>query len=243
MRPYIICHMITSLDGSILPDQWHSTAEVSVDAMIERHYDHCADSFKAQGWIVGRETMSHYVPGVADESVSDEKGFIAAQWREDNLKPANGKPLAIAFDPKGRLRPETAELDGEHLVLVLGAQAPTYAIEHLQRAGVSYLFAGQQGDDVLQALEKISAFYGVERLLLQGGAITNGHFLRAGAIDEISTLVCPALDGATTFKGIFQSTDSESQTTVAAPLNTHFLGYSILEDGVIWSKYRLTAAR
>jgi riboflavin biosynthesis pyrimidine reductase len=36
----------------------------------------------------------------------------------------------------------------------------------------------------------------MERLLLEGGGKSNGSFLRAGLIDEISLAVCPAVDGA-----------------------------------------------
>ena len=36
----------------------------------------------------------------------------------------------------------------------------------------------------------------MKRLLLEGGGGTNGAFLRAGLIDELSLILCPAVDGA-----------------------------------------------
>jgi len=45
----------------------------------------------------------------------------------------------------------------------------------------------------------------LKRLLLEGGGGSNGAFLRAGLIDEISLAICPAVDGA---KGAPSSLDS-----------------------------------
>jgi riboflavin biosynthesis pyrimidine reductase len=46
------------------------------------------------------------------------------------------------------------------------------------------------------ALEILNRELGLERLLLEGGGGSNGAFLRAGLIDEISLAICPAIDGA-----------------------------------------------
>jgi riboflavin biosynthesis pyrimidine reductase len=66
----------------------------------------------------------------------------------------------------------------------------------LRRDGVSYIFAGERELDLALALEILNRELGIERLLLEGGGKSNGSFLRAGLIDEISLAVCPAVDGA-----------------------------------------------
>ena len=58
MRPYIICHMGTSIDGGLHPSRFtQAAAGVSVEA-LRRHYEAVHDRFEAEGWIVGRKTMA-----------------------------------------------------------------------------------------------------------------------------------------------------------------------------------------
>jgi riboflavin biosynthesis pyrimidine reductase len=65
----------------------------------------------------------------------------------------------------------------------------------LRQDGVSYIFAGEQQLDLGLALEILNRELGIERPLLEGGGESNGAFLRAGLIDEISLAICPAVDG------------------------------------------------
>ncbi len=78
----------------------------------------------------------------------------------------------------------------------------------LRRDGVSYIFAGAVELDPALALDILNRELGIERLLLEGGGKSNGSFLRAGLIDEISLAICPAIDGA---RGGPQVFDSEEE--------------------------------
>lgn len=46
---------------------------------------------------------------------------------------------------------------------------------------------------IIQALSKLKAYFGINKLLLEGGSILNGAFQRAGAIDELSLVVVPTV--------------------------------------------------
>ena len=83
----------------------------------------------------------------------------------------------------------------------------------LRQDGVSYIFAGERELDLGLALEILNRELGIERLLLEGGGGSNGAFLRAGLIDEISLAICPAVDGAKGAPSIF---DSERQAMPAS---------------------------
>jgi riboflavin biosynthesis pyrimidine reductase len=75
-------------------------------------------------------------------------------------------------------------------------------------------------------------------LLLEGGGVSNGSFLRAGLIDEISLAVCPAIDGARGGPHIFDSGDDMSGPT--APVQSMILqSCEVLEGGAVWLRYRL----
>jgi riboflavin biosynthesis pyrimidine reductase len=79
---------------------------------------------------------------------------------------------------------------------------------------------------------------GVERLLLEGDGGSNGAFLRAALIDEISVAICPALDGAKGAPSIFDSGDKNAG--IAAPIRSMTLmSTEVLEGGAVWLRYRL----
>jgi riboflavin biosynthesis pyrimidine reductase len=73
----------------------------------------------------------------------------------------------------------------------------------LRQDGVFYIFCGERELDLGLALEILNRELGIERLLLEGGGGSNGAFLRAGLIDEISLAICPAVDGAKGAPSIF----------------------------------------
>ena len=108
----------------------------------------------------------------------------------------------------------------------------------LRQDGVSYIFAGEQELDLGLALEILNRELGLERLLLEGGGGSNGAFLRAGLIDEISLAICPAVDGAKGAPSIFDSSDEDAG--IAAPIRSMTLAScEALEGGAVWLRYRL----
>ncbi len=66
----------------------------------------------------------------------------------------------------------------------------------LREDSVSYIFAGAVKLDLALGLDILNHELGIKVLLLEGGGKSNGSFLRAGLIDEISLALCPAIDGA-----------------------------------------------
>ena len=92
--------------------------------------------------------------------------------------------------------------------------------------------------DLGLALEILNRELGLERLLLEGGGGSNGSFLRAGLIDEISLAICPAVDGAKGAPSLFDSGDREAD--IAAPIRAMTLtSCEVLEGGAVWLRYRL----
>ena len=109
-----------------------------------------------------------------------------------------------------RRRPDRRGADRTGLRRASGGAAPD---------GVSYIFAGERELDLGLALEILNRELGIERLLLEGGGGSNGSFLRAGLIDEISLAICPAVDGAKGAPSIFDSRDGRCRRRGAAPLD------------------------
>ena len=56
MQPFIICHMISSIDGRIVPDRWTLPVDgVNRDSLVNQYYD-VEKTYDADGWIIGRAT-------------------------------------------------------------------------------------------------------------------------------------------------------------------------------------------
>ena len=108
----------------------------------------------------------------------------------------------------------------------------------LRQDGVSYIFGGEPALDLGLVLEILNRELGIERLLLEGGGGSNGSFLRAGLIDEISLAICPAVDGAKGAPSIFDSSDRDAG--LSAPITSMTLASTeVLEGGAVWLRYRL----
>ena len=139
MRPTVICHMGTSLDGGLHPSRFtRPAAGVSVDA-LRRHYEAIHDRFEADGWIVGRKTMAKWPRGANEPSPSN-----SPLAREPHLGRRNGRNLAIAIDPSGRVHYGQDNVGGDHVVAVLGEQVSDAYLAELREDGASYIFAGPQ---------------------------------------------------------------------------------------------------
>jgi riboflavin biosynthesis pyrimidine reductase len=122
---------------------------------------------------------------------------------------------------------------------VLTEQVPDAHLAGLRGEGVSYIFAGKDKLDLALALEILNRELGIGRLSLEGGGKSNGAFLCAGLIDEISLAICPAIDGARGGPYIYDSNDDEGD--IRAPIEAMTLeSCQVLEGGAVWLRYKVT---
>jgi riboflavin biosynthesis pyrimidine reductase len=236
MRPFIICHMATSVDGRLHPSRFTSPAAgVSAEA-LRRHYEEVGDGFEAEGWIVGRKTMTEMVKG-SERSIAN----IPALPREPHVANRNGRNLAVAIDPSGRVHYGQDNIGGDHVVAVLGEQVPDSYLAELREDGVSYIFAGPRGDDLPGAMAQLADNFGVTKLLLEGGGTINGAFLRHRLIDEFSTLIHPAVDGVAGTQSIVDYDGAEGERPGAGQA-LRLIGCETLEGGMVWLRHAVEDA-
>lgn len=236
MRPYIICHMATSIDGRLHPSRFTSAAAGVSSDVLRGHYERIYDSFAADGWIVGRKTMSEMARGSERDASS-----WAKLAREAHLGNRNGRKLAIGIDPSGRVHFGKDNVAGDHAVAVLGEHVSDTHLSELRADGVSYVFAGPQGDDLPGAMERIGSIFAAKKLLLEGGGGINGAFLKHGMIDEFSTLIFPAVDGVAGIPSIidYRGPDGDRPGAGQALRLTHC---ETLEGGMVWLRHALERA-
>ena len=236
MRPKIICHMVSSIDGRLLVDRWSEPAAGVDGAMLLRHYDEVAARLDNQGWIVGRKTMEGYAKGAAGGTPIG--GTVEPSPRETHTAERGERDIAVAIDPHGKLHYGKDNAGGDHIVAVLGEQVSDVYLAELRQDGVSYVFAGPDGSDLHRAMNEIGAAFGVESLLLEGGGRINGAFLKAGLIDEISVLVYPAIDGLAGVPSIFDYAGGTDEQPAAGRALRH-LATETLEGGMVWLRYSI----
>lgn len=187
MKPHVIMHMGSSIDGRIVPTGWSGPANAAFGEIYERiHRELLGDA-----WIVGRITMAEFGKGAPRPTTATEH-YPRTIWKA----PAEQGPFAVAIDQGARLHLNLNRANGDAIVVVLVESAPDDHLAELRRDGISYLFAGKETLDLPLALDLLATEFGIKRLLLEGGGGINGSFLAAGLIDEISLLILPVADGA-----------------------------------------------
>jgi riboflavin biosynthesis pyrimidine reductase len=236
MRPKIICHMVTSIDGRLHPSRFTAPASGIDAAVLRRHYDGVADGFKAEGWMVGRTTMQEIAKGAA-RPVAATRSFSRDTYRADR----RNRNLAVAIDPHGKVHYGKDNALGDHVVAILGENVPDAYLAELREDGASYLFAGPDGRDMPKAMQTLHETFGVKTLLLEGGAATNGSFLKQGLIDEISVLIHPAIDGLAGVQTIFEYAGAADERPGDGQSLRHF-ATETLEGGMVWLRYAVEAS-
>ena len=230
MRPYVICHMCTTIDGKILGDRWGKLPGRKDSATL---FESTAASFGIGAWLVGTTTMKEFA-GRNVKLPRAMKPFV----HRDHIADKNAKRLAIGVDAKGVLRFQENEVDGDHVVLLVTERVGDDYLAHLQSAGVSYLFCGKKEVDLRVALRKLGTHYHLRKLMLQGGGKFNGAMLRAGLIDEISHVIVPVADGGVGISSFF---DIPGDPPPKAAATLRLLSHKQLPGSVTWSRYRVVA--
>ena len=228
MKPYVICHMNTSVDGRIWGSRWRP-AENRMAGLFERLHEQLGGG----SWLIGRVTGSEYAKAEAYSNHTDQT-YPRQPWFTQRDAAAYG----IALDAQGKIAWGRSNIGGDPIVAVLTERVSDAHLAGLRRDGVSYIFAGANELDLALALEVLNHELGIERLILEGGGKSNGAFLRAGLIDEISLAICPAVDGARGVGHVFDSNDDEADAR--APIRTMTLeSCEVLEGGAVWLRYHL----
>ena len=231
MKPYVICHMVSSVDGRILHSRWRPQT-CDGGALFERLHERLG----GDAWLIGRVTGAEFAKSSGYRSGS-ERSYPREPW----LARPEAAAFAVVLDPHWRIAWGRADIGGDPIVVALGTQVDDAHLEGLRRDGVSYFFAGERTLDLPAVLEFLNRELGIKRLLIEGGGHVNGAFLRAGLIDEVSLAVCPALDGAQGAPSVFDSAATESDSR--APLTgMQLASCEVLEGGALWLRYRLENA-
>lgn len=194
-RPYIICHMTTSVDGKVTGD--FLSAE-QCNKAIEEYYE-INRKLKCDGFICGRVTMEGSFTQLWYPDLTD---YAPVKCKTDYVPDGLSGFYAVAFDTNGKLGWKTNRIvdpdadpgyDGAQIIEVLSENTDERYLGYLEAVKIPYIFAGESKINIELALFKLKKLFGINKLLLEGGSIINGSFKLADAVDELSLVVAPVV--------------------------------------------------
>lgn len=229
MKPYVICHMMSSVDGRILPPRWHPSVE---DRGV---YERLHNELGCDAWLVGRVTGQEFA-----SRVSPYPSYTGSSLgRENWLARPPADAWAVVLDAGGKIAWGRGDVGGDPLLVVLTHAVSDSHLAGLRQDGVSYIFAGEREIDLAAALETLNQELGIRRLLLEGGGAANGALLQAGLVDELSLLIAPSVEGVPGGPAVFDMHDGPGALSA---MGMALESCQVVEGNVVWLRYRFAWA-
>lgn len=220
-RPYIICHMMMSLDGRI---DCAMTEELKG---VEDYYL-TLDSFHASSHLSGRVTAEKEMAQMG-KFTSDDHTSIG---KEDYFIASKKEGYEIIIDTKGTLLWEDQEKEKTPLLVLTSEDTSLSYFSYLKEKHISYIATGKKAVDLRRAMELLSEVFHVERLVVVGGGHINAGFLSKGLIDEISILIGSGIDGRDGMCSVFDGLSSTKSVT-----HLKLKDVKVFDSGAVWLRY------
>lgn len=209
MKPFIISHMMESVDGRI---------DCAMTEQIEpsnAYYD-ALDQLDCPTTLEGRVTMQiHFAE--PQPFVAKDKSSIGKQCFH---KASQEQGYAVAIDTLGKLRWPSNIHDGKPLLVVTSEACAKEYLDTLSSQGISWIAVGSEHIDLAKAVDILNTEFGVERMAVVGGGHINGAFLAAGLLDEVSVMIGPGIDGRRGMASVFDGIDDANRPATLLKLNT-----------------------
>lgn len=222
-KPYIVCHMMTSLDGRI------DCAMTEQLPGVQEYYQ-TLEALQAPTTISGRVTaqLEMALPG---EFQTSEPTPVR---KEVFSKKADAPGYEVVVDTHGKLLwPGSGEQE-KPLLILTSEQTPQEYLSYLDGRNISWIVTGKERIDLARAVEILAAEFGVERMAVVGGSAINTSFLDAGLLDEVSILIGAGIDGRGGMPAVF---DGLPKTHPVIPLR--LTDVQKFDSGAVWMKYRI----
>lgn len=224
-KPYIVCHMMTSLDGRI------DCAMTSTLPGVDDYYT-TLEALDLPTTLSGRVTaeLEMALPGkfqAEDATPYGKEGFF---------KQGSAAGYEVVVDTHGTLLwPDDEENGDDKPYLIMTSTAvPKAYLDYLDSRHISWIACGDTRIDLARGVEILATEFGVERLGIVGGSKINTAFLQAGLLDEISILVGAGIDGRGGMPAVFDGFAMDRPTT---PL--HLTAVQQFPSNAVWLRYKV----
>lgn len=225
MKPYVICHMLGSVDGRIKQDIWGFKDH-------HKYFEETAEKIQADAWLVGRVTMQEF-SSKNTPTINEGKVDIP---KEDFVGEHSAKTYAVVIDPSGKCFWDNNMVSTEHVIEVLTEKVSGGYLEHLRSKNVSYIFGGKEQLDLELVLQKLYSLFDIKTVRIDGGGHVNGSFLEAKLIDEFSLVLAPVADGTIGAPTVFEAAKGYKNRKA-----TQFKIKSVerIYDDFLWIRYQV----
>lgn len=231
MRPYIICHIASSVDGRLLNYRWSQPFDGSSQGEVLSQYAKAGMELGTDAWMFGLTTAKAFL----SEKFHSEKA-TNSENREPFIGEKSSKRWFIVSDPCGEILYTRSEVRGDNIIAILGTSVSDEYLSHLRENNISYVFGGEDGLDLASALESLYTVFGIKSISLQGGGIINGAFLNERLLDELSLIIYPGIDGLSGVPSIFEYVGKPGDMP-AKGQSLQLKSVQQLDKGVVWLRY------
>lgn len=210
-KPYVICHMMTAVDGRI------DCAMTEQLPGVQEYYS-TLDSLAAPSRVSGRVTAQLEMARPGTFEPQD-----AALGHESFSRNADADGYEIVIDTRGTLlwdEPDASERVSRDYLAYLGG------------LHISWIACGKERVDLARACEILASAFGVERMAVVGGGHIHTAFLAAGLLDEVSVLIGAGIDGRGGMAAMFDGLPMNQSLT-----QLHLESVKPFESGAVWLRY------
>ena len=222
-RPYIICHMMSSIDGRI---DCEMTAQIKG---VDEYYK-TLDLLNAPARLSGRVTAELEM-ALKGKFTPEKKESIG---KESFSKKKDCEKLDIVVDTNGILLWDDDSKYEKHHLIITSEKVTKEYLSYLDTKNISYIVCGKEKIDLKRAMEILHNEFKVQRLAVVGGPLINSAFLDLGLLDEISLLIGLGIDGRKGMQGVFDGFKMDHPIT-----KLKFKEVKSFEDGAVWLRYTL----
>ena len=219
-KPYILCHMMTSVDGRI------DCAMTEHLPGVQEYYD-TLDALDAPTRVSGRVTaqLEMACPGVFRSETATPLP------KEAFSKAADAAGYEVVVDTRGTLLWDGTP-EGRPLLIVTSQQVSREYLTYLDSLHISWIACGQEKIDLNRACEILAETFGVKRMAVVGGGHINAAFLAAGLLDEVSILMGAGIDGRGGMQAVFDGLPMDRDVTPLKLRSVEQYG-----SGAVWLRY------
>lgn len=223
-KPYIVCYMMTSVDGRIDCDM------VAQLAGVEDYYP-LLDELGLQSAVSGK-TTARLELAEAGEFQSENASPFDKETVSKKAESSIG--YTIVLDTKGTLLwKHDSEYDKPH-ILLLSQQVSQEYLTYLDEKNISYIVSGETQIDLAAACEALKETFGIDRMGVVGGPANNTAFLDAGLLDEVIVLIGAGIDGRASFPPVFNRADNGNNK----PTPLTLVEAKTYDSGAVFIRYK-----
>lgn len=220
-KPYLVCHMMTSVDGRI------DCAMTEHLPGVQEYYD-TLDALNAPTRISGRVTaqLEMALPGTfhSDSTTPLGQEAFSQAVRADGYE--------VVVDTHGTLLWNDTAHDERPLLILTSEQVSREYLSYLDSRHISWIACGKDHVDLARACELLADAFSVQRAAVVGGGHVNAGFLAAGLLDEVSILIGAGIDGRGGMSAVFDGLPMERDVTPLTLVSVQQYG-----SGAVWLRY------